>query len=314
MTTIPYIGNGAYCYANSLAMLLEVAGAHHEPWHLEVLTTVGIGAFAARTPDGPLPFFSGIAPDRGLDVALRTLGFACERAYGDADGDAALARLRGLLGRGPALVGPLDMSKLTYIPGHERLTDADHFVLVHALSDTEALLHDPGGYPYVALGLPDFLAAWRAEAVAYRRGSFSLWAEPRRVAHPTPGEILVATDAQIAVTLREDGDGSATIHRLAAQVASGVPSYLHGHLTSFALPLGARRAADFARFYAAHDPERAAIKAAQARHFGAAFVALRRAAWGDLAAALRAVATAEERFAARTLAAVAVPTAVPTAR
>ena len=314
---LSYIGNGPYCFANSLAMALAAAGEQHEAWYLEALTTVGIGAIAVPTPDGPLTFFSGIAPDRGLDQAIRTLGFACERAHcrveDDPDGEASLARLRGLLADGVVVVGPVDMSKLTYIPGHQNLVGADHFVLVHSMTDDEISLHDPGGSPYVSLPSADFLASWRAESVSYRTGSYSLWARLRRVAHPSPSEIVAATDAHLRTflpTLRatwgDEGQGPDAIRRLAEQVHEGVPPYLHGHLSYFALPLGARRAADFARFYAPYDPPRAALKDAQARHFGAAFVALRREDWSRLVAELRAVADHEEHFIAQTLAGTAV--------
>ena len=307
-----YIGNGAYCFANSLAMALAAAGEEVESWYVEALTTVGIGAIAVPTPSGPLIYFSGLEPDRGLDLAIGTLGFTCERSHrpveSDPAGVASLAHLRELLDRGPVVVGPLDMSKLTYIPGHEQTAGADHYVLVHGMTDDEVSMHDPGGSPYVSLPTADFLAAWRAESVAYRAGSYSLWAGLRRATRPTPAEMVAATDAhlraylpQLPIIWGEEGQGPSAIRRLAEQVREGVPPYLHGHLTYFALPLGARRAADFARFYAPYDRQRATLKDAQARHFGAAFVALRREDWSRLATELRAVADCEERFIAHSL-------------
>lgn len=308
-----YIGNGAYCFANSLAMGLAAAGEPHESWYVEATTAVGIGAIVVPTPGGALTYFSNLEPDRGLDLAIRTLGFTCERnhcpAEADPNGQQSLARLRDQLTRGPVVVGPLDMSKLTYIPGHEQLTEADHFVLVHDLDDDEVFMHDPGGSPYVSLPISDFLAAWRAEAVVYRTGSYSSWSGLRRVAAPSPGEVVAAIDDHLRAHLPtvpliwgEGNEGPAAIRALAEQVQAGVPPHLDGHLAYFALPLGARRAADFARFYAPYDAERAAIKDRQSRHFGAAFVAMRRKDWPRLAEALRAVADCDEAFAARTLA------------
>ncbi|MEK6960815.1 MAG: hypothetical protein AABX47_06580, partial [Nanoarchaeota archaeon] len=40
-----YIGNGAYCYANCIAMLLDSIGEDISPGTAEVLSGVGIGAF-----------------------------------------------------------------------------------------------------------------------------------------------------------------------------------------------------------------------------------------------------------------------------
>lgn len=310
--SISYIGNGAYCFANSLAMALAAAGEEYESWYVEAVTAVGIGAIAVPTPGGALTFFSSLEPDRGLDLAIRTLGFACDRAYcaveEDPEGRESLARLRGLVARGPVVVGPLDMSKLTYIPGHEHLVGVDHFVLVHDVTDEEVFLHDPGGSPYVSLPIADFLAAWRAESVAYRTGSYSSWSGLRRMASPSRGEVVAATDAHLREYLPtvplvwgEENQGPGAIRRLAEVVREGVPPHLDGHLSQFALPLGARRAADFARFYGPHDAERAAIKDRQSRHFGAAFVAMRRRDWARLAEELRAVAGCDEAFAARTL-------------
>ena len=309
---ISYIGNGPYCFANSLAMGLAAAGEAYESWYIEATTAVGIGAITVPTPGGPLTYFSNLEPDRGLDLAIRTLGFTCERAYcpaeADPDGQQSLARLRGLLAHSTVVVGPLDMSKLTYIPGHEHLVGADHFVLVHDMTDEEVFMHDPGGSPYVSLSIAEFLAAWRAESVGYRAGSYSSWSGLRRVANPAPEEVVAAIDAHLRghipampLVWGEENQGPAAIRTLADLVQAGVPPHLDGHLSYFALPLGARRAADFARFYAPYDAERAAIKDRQSRHFGAAFVAMRRRDWPRLAAELRAVADCDEAFAARTL-------------
>jgi hypothetical protein len=317
---VNYTGNGAYCFANSLAMALAAAGEPVEAWYIETTTAVGIGATTVPTPGGPLTFFSNLEPDRGLDLAIRTLGFVCERDYcpaeDDPDGQAALARLRDLVARGPVVVGPLDMSRLTYIPGHEYLTGADHFVLVHEVGEDEVFMHDPGGSPYVSLPIPEFLAAWRAESVGYRAGSYSSWAGLRRVARPSPGEVVAAVDAHLRehipampLVWGEENQGPSAIRRLADLVREGVPPHLDGHLSHFALPLGARRSADFARFYAPYDATRAVIKDRQSRHFGAAFVAMRRRDWPRLAAELRAVADCDEEFAARTLAGAARATA-----
>lgn len=67
------------------------------------------------------------------------------------------------------------------------------------------------------------------------------------------------------------------------------------------------RADDFARCYAPYDPQRARLKAAQSRTFGAAHVALLRRDWADVAGALERVADSEEHFARATLVAASTP-------
>jgi hypothetical protein len=305
-----YTGNGAYCYANSTAMLLAAAGAEVAPGIIESLTTVGVGAILFPTPKGPIPYFSGYLPDLGISLALRTLGYEFDYQHGNAeddpDGKAAYARLRDLLQHGPVAVGPVDLGLLLYMPGHEQLAGGDHFVVVYEATDDEVTIHDPGGYPYVKMSVEDFLPAWRAERTEYGE-AYSMWGNLRRVRQPSDEEIFQATDAAIRERLSQpeaEGAfpaGAAAIRQLAEQVRDGVPDYLHGHLVWFALPLGARRAADFARFWQPYDLERAAIKEEQARHFGAAHTAAMRKDSDGLVRALEGVADCEERFAGMTV-------------
>jgi len=179
-----YIGNGAYCYANSLAMLLSTIDAEYDPGYLECLTAVVISAVRVETPKGPVPFFSIGLPDQGITLALDHLGYKFDRAYcsvsDDPDGSLSLSTLREALTAGPVLVGPLDMSQLTYMAHHKSLVGADHFVVVYAMDHDNVFLHDPAGFAYVPLPLSDFMQAWRAEAIEYRpdvypMGAYSMW-------------------------------------------------------------------------------------------------------------------------------------------
>lgn len=79
--SVCYIGNGAYCYANSLAMLLSSVGADYDPGYLECLTAVAISAVSVETTQGPLPFFSIGLPDQGVTVALQHLGYIYPRQH-----------------------------------------------------------------------------------------------------------------------------------------------------------------------------------------------------------------------------------------
>ena len=73
----PYIGNGAYCYANSTSMLLASIGENISPSKIEVLSAVGLGAFLLKNTN--LLFFGWEVPDNGIDNALKILGFEPSR-------------------------------------------------------------------------------------------------------------------------------------------------------------------------------------------------------------------------------------------
>jgi hypothetical protein len=178
MTT--YVGNGAYCYANSTAMLLATIGEQVSPGLIEVLSGVGLGA---ETPPGSseLWFNNLVAmPDYGISKALDILGFAyTERAHEDG-ATAPLDELRAALEEGAVVLGPVDMGYLRYVPGHQHAAGADHFVMAYAIDEQHVALHDPAGFPHVALPLADLALAWRAERVPYRRGAYRSWTQPRR--------------------------------------------------------------------------------------------------------------------------------------
>jgi hypothetical protein len=311
-----YIGNGAYCYANSLAMLLSAAGAEFDAGYLECVTSVAISAISIEMPVGPVPFFSIGLPDQGITSALEHLGFAFERSYcspgDDPDGAISLAKLRRALASGPVLAGPLDMSRLTYLPNHGRLVGADHFVLLYQIDGENVFLHDPAGFAYTPLPISDFMRAWRGASIQYRpeaypMGAYSMWWNLRRERLPSAEEVFHRTDQQIRQLLcwqEEQGDhrlGVAMIRALAEQVRTGVPAHMSGQLGNFALPLAARRCADYARFYAQFDQERAQIKEAQGQRFGMACAAFRQQDNERLAAALHGVADCEKQFQRLTL-------------
>ena len=177
--------------------------------------------------------------------------------------------MREALAAGPLLLGPLDMGKLSHLPNHGQLQGCDHFVLLTGLSETEARLHDPLGYPNIALPLEDLAAAWAAEDIAYARGAYRYWA------HPRPGPRPEAAAAHIEET-RAEG--------------------LLGQLIDFGLPLGARRAHDLAAFLRPGYGELAAVKARQAIVFIDAFsqaVAGDRKGLGD---SLRTIGRLDEDF------------------
>ncbi|MEM7134530.1 MAG: hypothetical protein AAF702_50155 [Chloroflexota bacterium] len=314
--TVHFVGNGAYCYANSLAMLLSTVHDDYAPGYLECLTAVGISAVSVETPKGPVPFFSIGLPDEGISVALKNLGYEFSRAYcspNDSPNDIhSLNELREAIASGPVLVGPLDMSQLSYITNHERLVGADHFVVIYALEDDRVHLHDPSGFAYVSLSLEHFIRAWRGASIEYRpdvypQGPYSMWWNVRRIRKPTAAEVFRLTDQYIYQLLRRQDEqdnpnfGCDMIRLLAEQVRTGIPEYYRGQFGGFTLPLGARRCADFAQFYMPYDLERAQIKDNQGRCFGRAFLAFGQQDYEGLSTALHEIANLEEEFQQRTL-------------
>jgi hypothetical protein len=173
------------------------------------------------------------------------------------------------------------------------------------MDDAEVYLHDPAGLPHVSLPLDGLVAAWRADLVGYKRGPYRWWTTPRRVASPTEDQLFANAMLAFAEVYRSadtcDSDeittGSAAIELLAARVREGeLPGPLYGHLTAFALQVGARRALDFAEYFTPRRPDLAALKQEQARLFGSTHTLLVRQAWCAAADALTALAEVEQRI------------------
>ena len=200
---LTYVGNGPYCYANSAAMLLESAGESVEPRLIEVLSGVGLGAIWVA--DSQTLFLSGLAsaPDVGLSRSFGLLGFAVVEEA-ESDGDAIpIDALKLQLGNGPVLLGPLDMGELPYRPNASGANGADHFVLALHVEDGAVVVHDPAGYPAMPLGVEALDRAWRADLIAYRRGTYRRWHSPIRVERPGPMQIAEAAIDSFSRAYRE---------------------------------------------------------------------------------------------------------------
>ena len=267
-----------YCYANSTAMLLSSIGEAVPPRLIEALSGVGLDAFISAAG---LPFFSGLGglPDEGISRALRILGFTSEEAAFEMPASTrALDRLRSNLSSGPVLLGPLDMIHLTYNPTRPGFPGVDHFVLAFGQRDDRFLIHDPAGFANVLLSEADLDRAWRADAVGYRRGHYRSWTKPRRVATPSDDEIFsraisefkqLSADARTRAASTGWLHDEAAVNELAQWLSAGtLTPAQRGHLTKFALPLGVKRALDYADFFEARHPSLADLKRDQAAAFG----------------------------------------------
>lgn len=301
-----YCGNGAYCYANTTAMLLASIGESVSPSTVEVLTGVGMGAFWIPQSEGIL--FGAAAPNEGVSSALDLLGFGREERR-SADGDPLpLEELREALRHGPVAIGPVDMGCLTYMPSARGPNGVDHFVLLHGLEGDEVCLHDPAGYPHVSLPLADLERAWRAERIGYRRGAFERWYAPRRRETVSDEELFGRALARFGQIYARQGGwaesrgwlaGPRAVREHAAQVRAGciTPTQL-GHMTHFVYQLGAKRALDYAAFFAGRREDLAALKGRQAVRFGRAHTLAVRKAWAPLAETLEEIAAIEDELGA----------------
>lgn len=307
---ISYTGNSNYCYSNSLHMSLLGAGAQHVPdtGFLECLTTMPFGNMYLDLGSGPLVFFSPSLrnPDEGLTLALEAFGWTCRLQRGG-EAPEALEHLRQSAARGPALVGPVDLGYLSYNPIHKFLAGADHFVVVLALQDDHVLLHDPNGYPCVALSLPEFLQAWKAERIDYSEAPYTMRADFRQVRQVNRAEMIAHTLPIIRENVQDheehipDGPtiygGMQVFARLAHDLRKPIPARLANHLYRFALPLATRRTLDAATFMQeAGKPEAATYLQEQARLFGLAQYRAVQKKWTRVASLIEQLGELESKF------------------
>jgi hypothetical protein len=301
-----YIGNGAYCYANSVYMALRESGAAAaelpEPGFIECLTTMPFGTLYLRVGRDLLVYFSSplANPDQGITTALDALGWEC-REEREAAPEAALARLAEAAGRGPVLVGPLDMGGLGYMPHHAQLSGSDHCVVVLGVENDRVRVHDPDGYPYAALPTAEFLRAWKADRVRYAQVPYTMRTAFRQVRHPAREEMIARTLAVVPTNLAADPGGPdqyggpRAFRLLAADLRGAVAKRLAGHLTYFAFPLAARRSHDAAAFLREGGRVAAAgFLERKAQCFGEAQYAAVQERWEDTADLVEAIADLEE--------------------
>lgn len=244
-----YIGSGPYCYANSVAMVLDDGT---DPGLVEVLTG---SPFGMQLLGGRRPLFDplGWDPGIGMDAALHLLGWTCERSDGGTEAE-ALARLRAASATGPVLVGPLEMGLLSHHPGAGTPIGADHFVVVTGYDDDVVRCHDPHGHPFATLPAQDFAAAWRADSIGYADTRYTMRRAFRRIRVVTPHDALLAS-LPLAVTwlagrpeLAPPGSLACAdaANALADFADAGLSDDQRGDLAWFAVRVGARRLADAA--------------------------------------------------------------------
>jgi hypothetical protein len=184
-----------------------------------------------------------------------------------------------------------------YIPWHGALAGSDHYLVAYAVDDERAYLQDPAGFPCTALDREDLARAWRAERIGAPGGPFRRWLRPRRVARPTSKQLYDDAIELFRATYRGRPPGDAAVCALAKHLPGQVAEGERGSLTASTFPLGARRALDYAAFFAkGGDAELAAAKQGQARLLGECLLAANRDDWSRVADALDELADLEEQL------------------
>ncbi|MEU8102305.1 hypothetical protein AB0C18_01120 [Nonomuraea muscovyensis] len=300
--SLPYVGSGPYCYANSLAMIL---GEHAPPPAvIEVLTG---SPYGMQLIGGRLPLFDpyGWNPEVGLDAAIGLLGWTCERRDGGSAAE-AVERLRRACQDGPVLAGPLELGLLSYQPGAGEAVGADHYVVVLEVGADGVLLHDPQGYPYARLPVGAFAEAWRGELIGYLERPYAMRSGFVRRARVAPDEALrrslpgglawLAGRTDMAVAPGTLGQAEAA-ERAAEMVEEGLDPQVRTVWQAFAVRVGARRLADLAAcLRAVGRPEGAAVAVEQARIVGGLQGPVVTGDDAALAAGLRRLAPTYERL------------------
>lgn len=301
----PYIGNGAYCYANSTSMLLASIGENIPPGVIEPITGTGLSTTIEKS--GFLFFNHPILdPDLGIIEALKILGFRADVKVNETEDTMPFGKLTKTLQKQPAILGPVDMGYLVYQPNHEYVHGSDHFVFAYAAKEDKIYLHDPAGFPHVYISQDDLKMSWKADKVWYRKGYYRYITNPERISSPTQDKIYSATLKRFQ-TIYQEGERKAVSENMligSPAILNTVERLKKNHVSQpelnnyiyFVFPLGAKRALDFASFFDFKDSDLAELKRQQAKLFGEAHTFAVAKNWDGLGKILKELAEVEEKF------------------
>ncbi len=303
MNINPYIGNGAYCYANSTAMLLASIGEDVSPSIVETLCGIGLSAFWHEEEN--LLFFNFALPSEELTRAVEILGFRWKERVVSKREDPPLEQLKTDLEKSPVLFGPVDMGYLDYNPNHKFLYSADHYVLLYNYKEGNYHLHDPEKFPCVLVTEDQLVKSWNSDKIYYGTENYQYWTMPKRVSKPAESEIYdkaMMDFKSIYANCDKKSEknnwitGSDAVLKAAKRFKrEAVEQGEIDHFRYFALPLGAKRALDFAKFFEKNDPKLSDLKIKQAKLFGKCQSLAMREEWRRVGDALEEYAEVENR-------------------
>ena len=295
-----YFGDVSLCYSYSLAMALDAYGFDFKADFLEAIMVMGNGASIVKEDEEhPLVFFDNGMPDLSISHSLKILGFDYEDFYLkdglEVDLEEVKGKLETLLSNGPVVLGPLDMGHLTYNPNHTILYGVDHFITVYALDGQYLYLHDPAGFACMKVAFKDILEAWKAEAIDYKRGAYSMWGNFKKVKSPIQTEIYQET-ARIMKNRYLNGQNGVLECYAKAVAENGLNTEQKQLHQYFSFKLAAVRNLYLSKFLKDHDPEGARLKEELATLFGQAHLSCLKEDYQELAHLLYQIAEVDGLF------------------
>ena len=295
-----YFGDVSLCYSYSLAMALETYGYDFKAEFLEAIMVMGNGAsIVNEDEEHPLVFFDNGMPDLSISHSLNILGFDYEDFYikdgAEVDLEEVKGKLETFLSNGPVVLGSLDMGHLTYNPNHTILYGVDHFVTVYALDGQYLYLHDPAGFACMKVTFTDIIEAWKAEAIDYKRGSYSMWGNFRKVKSPSQTQIYQET-ARIMRARYLNGQSGVLKYYAKAVAENGLNTEQKQLHQYFSFKLAAVRNLYLSKFLKDHDPEGARLKEELATLFGQAHLSCLKEDYQELSHLLYQIAEVDSLF------------------
>ena len=295
-----YFGDVSLCYSYSLAMALDGYGYDFKADFLEASMVMGNGASIVKEDDRhPLVFFDNGMPDLSISHSLKILGFDYEDSYlkdgVEVDLEEIKRKLETFLSNGPVVLGPLDMGHLTYNPNHTILYGVDHFVTVYDIDDQYLYLHDPAGFACMEVAFNDLLEAWKAEAIDYKRGAYSMWGNFRKVKSPSQTEIYQET-ARIMKNRYLNGQNGVLECYAKAVAENGLNTEQKQLHQYFSFKLAAVRNLYLSKFLKDHDPKGARLKEELASLFGQAHLSCLKEDYQELSRLFYQIAEVDDLF------------------
>jgi len=295
-----YFGDVSLCYSYSLAMALDGYGYDLKADFLEAIMVMGNGASIVKKDDQhPLVFFDNGMPDLSISHSLKILGFDFEEFYlkdgVEVDLEEIKRKLETFLSNGPVVLGPLDMGHLTYNPNHTILYGVDHFVTVYDIDNQYLYLHDPAGFACMKVAFKDILEAWKAEAIDYKSGAYSMWGNFKKVKSPSQTEIYQET-ARIMKTRYQNGQSGVLECYAKAVAENGLNTEQKQLHQYFSFKLAAVRNLYLSKFLKDHDPKGARLKEELATLFGQAHLSCLKEDYQELSHLLYQIAEVDGRF------------------
>ena len=295
-----YFGDVSLCYSYSLAMALDSYGYDFKAEFLEAIMVMGNGASIVKEDERhPLIFFDNGMPDLSISHSLKILGFDYEDFYlkdgAEVDLEEIKRKLETFLSNGPVVLGPLDMGHLTYNPNHTILYGVDHFVTVYDIDGQYLYLHDPAGFACMKVAFSDIIEAWKAEAIDYKRGAYSMWGNFKKVKSPSQTEIYQET-ARLIRARYLDGQSNVLTFYAKAVAEHGLNTEQKQLHQYFSFKLAAVRNLYLSKFLKDHDPEGARLKEELATLFGQAHLSCLKEDYQELAHLLYQIAEVDGRF------------------